>query len=279
MSNPEDQNPVEPVNTDPTEAVETGVTEANDATSKAAEKEFARLTRKNFILGTLLAGGGLFGFQKLITAPKVDGIASPFRTMLDLNARLWSTLSGKQGSAPTFPPVTGKARANGFIGIMTEAPNPAEYRLKIKTGLGASEQEVASLSLEDLNKLPQVTQTIDFKCVEGWSEHMTFSGIRFADLAASLTNLKDAYRYVGLETMDGEYYVSIDMLSMLHPQTLLATQINGAPLPDNHGAPLRLCIPLKYGIKNLKRVGVIRFSNERPPDYWHERGYDWYAGL
>jgi DMSO/TMAO reductase YedYZ molybdopterin-dependent catalytic subunit len=46
-----------------------------------------------------------------------------------------------------------------------------------------------------------------------------------------------------------------------------------------HGAPLRLAIPVKYGIKNIKRIGTIRFTGQRPADYWAERGYDWYSGL
>jgi len=45
-----------------------------------------------------------------------------------------------------------------------------------------------------------------------------------------------------------------------------------------HGAPLRLAIPVKYGIKNIKRIGTIRWTNVRPADFWGERGYDWYAG-
>ncbi len=50
-------------------------------------------------------------------------------------------------------------------------------------------------------------------------------------------------------------------------------------LATDHGAPLRLLIPTKYGIKNLKRVGTIYFTDERPRDYWAEQGYDWFAGL
>jgi DMSO/TMAO reductase YedYZ molybdopterin-dependent catalytic subunit len=49
-------------------------------------------------------------------------------------------------------------------------------------------------------------------------------------------------------------------------------------LTPDHGAPLRLVIPVKYGFKSLKRIGTIRFTDTRPPDYWAERGYDWYAG-
>jgi DMSO/TMAO reductase YedYZ molybdopterin-dependent catalytic subunit len=81
-----------------------------------------------------------------------------------------------------------------------------------------------------------------------------------------------------METPDRGYYVGLDMQSAAHPQTLLAYELNGQPLTWQHGAPLRLAIPVKYGIKNIKRLGVIRYTNVRPADYWAERGYDWYAG-
>ena len=55
-------------------------------------------------------------------------------------------------------------------------------------------------------------------------------------------------------------------------------KMDGQPLTPEHGAPLRLVIPVKYGIKSLKRIGTIRFTDARPADYWAERGYDWYSG-
>jgi len=69
------------------------------------------------------------------------------------------------------------------------------------------------------------------------------------------------------------------MDSAMHPQTILAYEMNDKPVPMNHGAPLRLIIPVKYGIKNLKRISTITFNNTRPPDYWAEQGYDYYSGL
>lgn len=44
------------------------------------------------------------------------------------------------------------------------------------------------------------------------------------------------------------------------------------------GASLRLVTTVKYGIKSIKRIGRVTFTDERPPDFWAERGYDWYAG-
>ena len=61
--------------------------------------------------------------------------------------------------------------------------------------------------------------------------------------------------------------------------TLLCYEMNGSPLMEEHGAPLRLVIPVKYGVKNIKRLGTIRYSTLRPANYWAERGYDWYVGL
>jgi DMSO/TMAO reductase YedYZ molybdopterin-dependent catalytic subunit len=60
---------------------------------------------------------------------------------------------------------------------------------------------------------------------------------------------------------------------------MLALRHHGEPLDQLHGAPLRLATPNTYGIKCLKRIGVIRFTHDRPADYWAERSYDWYAAL
>jgi DMSO/TMAO reductase YedYZ molybdopterin-dependent catalytic subunit len=68
------------------------------------------------------------------------------------------------------------------------------------------------------------------------------------------------------------------MESALHPQTLLCYEMNGQPLSLKHGAPLRLIIPVKYGIKNIKRIGKITYTDKRPADFWAERGYDRYSG-
>jgi DMSO/TMAO reductase YedYZ molybdopterin-dependent catalytic subunit len=81
-----------------------------------------------------------------------------------------------------------------------------------------------------------------------------------------------------VETPDGDYFVGLDSDSAMHPQTLLAWEMNGEPLSEEHGAPLRLVIPVKYGIKNIKRIGRIEWLDRCPKDYGADRGYDWYAG-
>ena len=121
---------------------------------------------------------------------------------------------------------------------------------------------------------------------------MHFGGVRLLDFVTQFglatrsgrppdptDNPNDLYRYVYLATPDESYYVGLDMASALHPQTMLCDTMNRQPLTIDHGAPLRLYLAVKYGYKSLKRIGLIRFQDERPADYWAARGYDWYAGL
>jgi len=138
------------------------------------------------------------------------------------------------------------------------------------------------LTMEDVLALPRHELVTQFKCIEGWSEIVHWAGVRMRDFV-------DAYppqpidgkepRYVYMETPDGDYYTGYDLEVCRHPQTLLVTEMMGAPLTQFHGAPLRLHMPTKYGYKQIKRIGLIAYTNEKPDDYWTKLGYDWYAGL
>ena len=179
-------------------------------------------------------------------------------------------------------------RVNGQIGLDSSI-DPAAWRLSV-VGV-AKDRPARLLTLADVKALPRVEMTTELRCIEGWSTVVSWAGARLADLAA-VTGLATrsgrtfdprksptgALDYVALETPNGEYYVGLEMASALHPQTLLCYEMDGRPLTPDHGAPLRLVIPVKYGIKNLKQIGTIRFTDLRPADYWAERGYDWYAG-
>ncbi len=138
------------------------------------------------------------------------------------------------------------------------------------------------LTMEDIVSFPRHELVTQFKCIEGWSQIVHWAGIRMADLL-------DAYpparvdgkepKYVYMETPDGDYYTGYDLEVCRHPQTLLVTEMMGQPLTQYHGAPLRLHMPTKYGYKQIKRIGLISYTNSRPDDYWTKLGYDWYAGL
>jgi DMSO/TMAO reductase YedYZ molybdopterin-dependent catalytic subunit len=243
-----------------------------------AKKELARRSRRSFIMLGAGAVAGVAGWEWLNAGAEEGDIPPALRRVLGFNERVVrGALYSNRHLVKTFPASEiGKIKVNGDVGI-DEAIDPAAWRLQVLP-LGAARPS-AELTLDDLRKLPRYEETIDFKCVEGWSTVTQFAGARLSDFTAKFAPGSEKAECVGMKTPDEEYYVSIDMPGALHPQSLLAWEMNGEPLTDGHGAPLRLVIPVKYGIKNIKRIGRIEYTSTRPADYWAERGYDWYAGL
>lgn len=249
------------------------------------QPRLGRLSRRGFAVGGVAALAGFAGWKWLVTRSEEDGLPWPLRRVLRFNEHLAQAAFRTSSKSPEFPRSSAQEpRVNGEIGL-DPAIAPAGWRLRV---IGPQGEGGARLfQLDEIKSLPRVEMTTELKCIEGWSTIVHWAGARLADLAA-LTGLatrsgrrqnpKNLLRYAALETPDGEYYVGLDMASALHHQTLLCYEMNGEPLTPQHGAPLRLVIPVKYGIKNLKQIGTIRFTDLRPADYWAERGYDWYAG-
>ena len=139
-----------------------------------------------------------------------------------------------------------------------------------------------SIPMAELMKLPRHELVTEFKCIEGWSEIVHWAGVRLVDLLdlypPARVNGREP-RYVYMETPYGDYYCGYDLSACRHPQSLLVTEMGGQPLTQLHGAPLRLHMPIKYGYKQIKRIGLIAYTDKKPDDYWTKLGYDWYAGL
>ena len=138
------------------------------------------------------------------------------------------------------------------------------------------------LTMADVLRLPRHELVTEFKCIEGWSQIVQWAGVRMADFLEAYPPADVDGRepkFVYMETPDGDYYTGYDMRVMRHPQTLLVTEMMGAALTQFHGAPLRLHMPTKYGYKQIKRIGLIAYTGQKPDDYWTKLGYDWYAGL
>jgi len=236
------------------------------------QRELRRLTRRGFITGAVAAGVGFGAYKFLRTRPPEEGVAWPFRKMLRINESIARGYFSEHRLSPTFrrSDITAP-RINGHQGLSPEV-DAASWRITIE---GAAAP--ISLTLDDVKSLPHHEQITELRCIEGWSVINKWTGVRLGDLIAKYPP-PSPVSYVALETPGRGYYVGLDIDSALHPQTLLAWMINDQPLSWHHGAPLRLAIPVKYGIKNIKRIATIRYTNVRPADFWGERGYDWYAG-
>jgi len=260
---------------------------AATATDADVERQLTRLSRRGFL--TLAAGGAsaVLGWRWLISRPGDSGQPWPLRRALQTNEALWEALWDPTRLAPTYPrsAAAKNPRVNGRLGLDAKA-DPAAWKLAVE---GAAAGPL-TLALADVQALPAHDLVTELRCVEGWTIVVHWTGVRLADFiaayppagrdgaAADLRRSDSMPPFLALETPGRGYYVGLDMQSALHPQTLLAYAINGKPLSWDHGAPLRLVAPMKYGVKSLKRIGTLRYSFVRPTDFWYEHGYDWYLG-
>jgi len=172
---------------------------------------------------------------------------------------------------------------NNYSGRTPSAAYIPSWKLTL-SGLASGRE--FTLGVANLLALGQHEQITRICCVEGWSAVAWWGGVRFADLLAAFPPAP-GMRWAALESavnLDGAgnpdpYYVSIDLETARHPQALLALEQNRRPLTVEHGAPLRLVVPMKLGLKNIKAITAIRYTAAEPADYWNERGYSKYDGL
>lgn len=248
----------------------------NSKTPLTPEQELARRSRRSFIglgAGAVCVAGGWYWLN---SQPLEDEIPRPLRAVLGVNESVVrNTLYSDRHLVRTYPAsAIGKLKVNGDIG-MEQPIDQAAWCLDLAP-LGAPSRQ---LTIDDVRALPRHEQIIDFKCVEGWSTVTQFAGALLSEFTAKFAPGSEKAAWIGMRTPTKDYYVGVDMPSALHPQSVLAYEMNGEPLTDRHGAPLRLVMPVKYGIKNIKRIGRIEYTDTRPADYWAEQGYDYYSGL
>ena len=190
----------------------------------------------------------------------------------------------REERSPTF-------RANGSRTVDTDA-----YREQLANGFADWTLEVRglvatplTLTLDNLRALPQRTQITRHDCVEGWSAIGEWTGPQLSLLLDEAGVLPEANFIVFrcADNLNGaDYYESVDMVDAYHPQTIVAHMLNGEPVPEGNGAPLRMRIERQLGYKHPKYLTAIE-AVARLDDieggkggYWEDRAdYQWYAGI
>jgi DMSO/TMAO reductase YedYZ molybdopterin-dependent catalytic subunit len=212
-----------------------------------------------------------------------------------LNRRTQRLLTSRASMAQEFTEadLSPKFRSNG-----TALPEDMRYLAMAQNGFANWALEVGGLvrtplrlSLADLRALPSRTQITRHDCVEGWSAIGKWTGVPLAEILAR-AGISESARYIVFrcaDPMEGaeetKYYESIDMEDAYHPQTILAYGLNGALLPIQNGAPLRLRVERQLGYKMAKYVMSIEAVESFAHigggrgGYWEDRGYEWYAGI
>ena len=148
--------------------------------------------------------------------------------------------------------------------------DPATWRLAV----GGLVQKPVSLSYEELRSLPRAEQVTTFHCVTGWTvPNVHWAGVRLNDIYDRVLPQPEAG---ALQFVSAEYpYVDyLTMQQSLLPEVMLAYEMDGKPLPREHGAPVRLVIPEMYGYKNVKWLAGINLVQQPASGYWEQLGYD-----
>jgi len=233
----------------------------------------ARLDRRLFLRGSLSVGAlSLLTGCNLQDGDTVDRV---LWAMSRWNDAVQAWLFDPNRLAPTFSPkdITTPFPFNAFY-PQDDAPDidASDYALEV-SGLVAERQ---AWSLDRLRALPQQSQITRHICIEGWSAIGQWSGVPLrAFLERIGADLRG--RYVSFKCAD-KYYASIDMATALHPQTILALDFAGGPLPTQYGFPLKLRVPTKLGFKNPKHIVSLSVTNTYPGGYWEDQGYNWFSG-
>jgi DMSO/TMAO reductase YedYZ molybdopterin-dependent catalytic subunit len=192
------------------------------------------------------------------------------------NERFQEAMFSPHRLAPELPPGTETPLADfPRYFISDDLPvAPPDWKLTIG-GLVARPQ---MLTIDQLRKLPRTAMRVQHHCVEGWSAVASWDGVRVSEIA-KLAGVHERVRYVEFRSFDSDYWSSWDLPSAFHPQTILAYQMDGQPLPPGHGAPLRLYSAVKLGYKMVKYLSAVNFLAERTGGYWENQGYEWFAGV
>ena len=252
--------------------------------------------RRNF-LGRALAGTStllLSGCYDLSQKPWFTGLLGKVE---DLSRNAQHIFAGAHALAPEYSKadIAPMFRANGTLD-----PGTDDYNAHVQSGfanwrvtVGGLVEHPLSLSMDAIRGLPARTQITRHDCVEGWSCIGEWTGAPLALVLAAATPKPEA-RYVVFYcadpmTVEGDpthyYYESLDLPEAMHPQTILAYRMNGAPLAIAHGAPVRLRAERQLGYKQPKFVHRIELVADfsriggGKGGYWEDLGYTWYGGI
>jgi DMSO/TMAO reductase YedYZ molybdopterin-dependent catalytic subunit len=238
--------------------------------------------------GAAMAAAWLSGCDKIAENP---GVVKALSGAEVLNRNV-QRLLGRGALAREFTraDITANFKANGTVD-----PPDADYKAMAAENFanwtlvvdGLVERPLA-LSLAQLRKLPARTQITRHDCVEGWSCIGEWTGVKLGPLM-DMAGLKREAKHIVLHCADtlggAKYYETLDVSDVHHPQTILAYDMNGAPLTVAHGAPLRLRAERYLGYKQAKYLmrleAVDRFDHigGGQGGFWEDQGYDRYGGI
>jgi DMSO/TMAO reductase YedYZ molybdopterin-dependent catalytic subunit len=145
-----------------------------------------------------------------------------------------------------------------------------KWRLDV---FGLVEKEL-SLTLEELQALPQVKVFSDFHCVTRWSRlDNTWTGVSARTLLDAAGGAKPEAKFVSALGYDYGWTTNLPLADFLAEDVVVAWEHDGTPLSPEHGGPVRLIVPRLYAWKSAKWLGGIELLAEDKAGFWERNGY------
>jgi len=253
-----------------------------------ASAGFPRRTLIKAGLGAL-AGAGAFGAAFRV-ADRCGLIPANRRGVYGVSETL--TYAGQKLllKLPSMAREFDRSQISRVIPVNGKAPQSEPYQSLLAGGFADWRLEIdgmvsrpGSLSLAELKGLPSRSQITHQACEEGWSFIAEWTGVPLSAVLERVGIHPDA-RWIFFFSFDG-WWDSIDMDDALHPQTLLAYGMNGASIPLDHGAPLRLKVARQLGYKSLKFLTRMTVTDTAQGigdglgSGGPAAGYSWYGGI
>jgi DMSO/TMAO reductase YedYZ molybdopterin-dependent catalytic subunit len=182
--------------------------------------------------------------------------------------------------AARFPPAPGtrpEVTANGdFYRIDIDTLPPQVDASTWKLDVGGLVRNPLTLSLDDLRARPSTSQFVTMQCISNpiggdLTSTSEWTGVPLRDILNEAGLSPEAHA-IGIESVDG-FYESVDLSDALDERTLLVYAMGGEPLAAEHGFPLRIYIPNRYGMKQPKWITHLQALNQPGPGYWVDRGW------
>jgi sulfoxide reductase catalytic subunit YedY len=245
------------------------------------------LDRRQFFRRMGFAGGALFAASNLgIVGAAATAAASPFPAKRNPDFNPGWTLTNEKvaGSYNNFYEFSlDKAITPQLTARFVTAPWPIEITGLVGKPMTLDAAELASL-------FPIEERVYRFRCVEAWAMIVPWTGFPLSKLVEKVSPKPEA-KFVRFETFNRPeqapgmkrlarypwpYFEGLRLDEAMHPLTMVATGIYGKPLPKQHGAPVRLVVPWKYGYKSIKSIVKIEFIARQPTTFWETLAPDEY---
>jgi len=158
--------------------------------------------------------------------------------------------------------------------VMTYGATPLVEQADWKLEIAGAVSEARTWSWDEFMALKQTTLRADFHCVTHWSRFDDeYTGVRFTDFFEVIAGIVEPSATHVMQHGTGGYTTNLALQVMLEEDVMFVHTFNGEPLERDHGGPMRIFTPRRYGWKGAKWVRALEFLTSDRPGFWEQNGY------